>query len=156
MDTGRWEWGELRLKQDRWEGSGVGFLRFRAWLESQLAGADHSFVPGKAVQILAYEQVAGDGRGAFRQTIDGQRGILLAAAEAARVPYGAINAMTLKRWMCPDTWPVNKAAMRDAVMRRWHEFAKGTRKPVKLTENEADALAVGFWAFRELVGNDGA
>jgi len=38
-----------------------------------------------------------------------------------------------------------------SVQDRWKEFAPEQRKPVRLTDNEADALLVGWWALTEVV-----
>jgi len=152
--TGYWRYGELALKQKAWEGCGVEFLRFHNWLENKTV--DYDGTP--RVALIAYEQVAGSARGPARRIIDGQTAILMAHCEHYHIPYAAVNVQTLKKWATgkgstpgKDTPKITKDQMTASVRERWKEFAPDQRKPVKLTDNEADALLVGWWAITEVV-----
>ena len=170
--TGMWSWGEIGLKEKAWEGGGVEFLRWRNWLEmrttedpwSQPGYLERALTPigtclaaDPTAFLIAYEQVAGTAMGPAKRIIDGQRAILLAHCENHQIPYAAVNVSALKKWATgkgstpgKGTPKVGKEEMIASVRDRWKEFAPNQRKPVKLTDNEADALLVGWWALREV------
>lgn len=173
--TGGVEWGGVKLDARRaWEGAGALFLRWERWLEDAAERYDRA----GGLRAVAYEQVAGPvgRRATARRIIDGQTAILMAWAERRRIPYLALNAQAVKRWVVGRGGPgTTKDLVRAKLRERWPELlrrlgeaaeaarpgdwsaenAGGRRRTrprvgpppwARLTPDEVDAIAVGVTA----------
>ena len=123
--------GTVEFKPSRWEGGGMAYLRFRAWLQEvdETAGA---------IGAVYFEEVRSHRGVAAAHAYGGFLAHLTAWAEANRIPYAGVPVGTIKRHV---TGKGN--ADKDAVIAAVR--ALGFEPKV---DNEADALALLDWALR--------
>jgi hypothetical protein len=121
--------GTLTFRNDRWEGGGMRFLRFRQWLTETkhvASGLDH----------VVYEQVRRHIGTDSAHAYGGWLAILAAWCEHHAIPYEGVPVGTIKRF-ATGRGNADKAAMVAAMQARGFH-------PVD--DNEADALALLLWA----------
>ena len=121
--------GTAEFKPGRFEGGGMAFLRFRAWLleVDQTTGG---------VDTVYFEEVRSHRGVAAAHAYGGFLAHLTAWAEANKVPYRGVPVATIKRH-ATGQGNANKEAVMAAV--RALGFAPAD-------DNEADALAMLHWA----------
>jgi hypothetical protein len=127
--------GVQEFRPGRFEGGGMIWLRFRAWLQEidQTAGK---------VGVVVFEEVVAHRGVAAAHCYAGYLAHLAAWAEANRIPYQGVPVGTIKRHIA-GKGNADKAAVIAAVQ------ALGFN-PVD--DNEADALALLHWAVAHGVG----
>jgi hypothetical protein len=121
--------GVVQFKQDRWQGGGMRFLRFRAWLDEiyRLSGG---------FDQLYYEQVRRHAGTDASHLYGGWLAILEVWCEQNSIAYAGVPVGTIKRH-ATGKGNAPKQAMIDAARARGFS-------PVD--DNEADAIAILFWA----------
>jgi hypothetical protein len=129
--------GTHEFRPGRFEGGGMIWLRFRAWLQEIDAAA------GK-VGVVVFEEVVAHRGVAASHCYAGFLAHLTAWAEANRIPYQGVPVGTIKRHIA-GKGNADKAAVIDAV--RKLGFAPAD-------DNEADALALLHWALANRIGGD--
>lgn len=127
--------GTAEFRNDRWQGGGMRFLRFRAWLFelSNLSGG---------LDVVVYEAVRKHAGVDAAHAYGGWLAILTTWCEHHNVAYEGVPVGTIKRHIA-GKGNADKAAVIAAVK------ALGFQ-PVD--ENEADALALLHWAIAHGVG----
>ena len=123
--------GTVEFKPGRFEGGGMVFLRFRAWLQE----VDES---AGGVGAVYFEEVRSHRGVAAAHAYGGFLAHLTAWAEANKIPYRGIPVATIKRHV---TGKGN--ADKDAVI-----AAVRTLGFHPADDNEADALALLDWALK--------
>ena len=121
--------GTLTFRNDRWEGGGMRFLRFRQWLTETkhvASGLDH----------VVYEQVRRHAGADAAHAYGGWLAILTAWCEHHAIPYEGVPVGTIKRF-ATGKGNADKAAVIAAMQARGFHPAD---------DNEADALALLLWA----------
>jgi hypothetical protein len=121
--------GTVESKPSRWEGGGMIYLRFRAWLQEvdETAGG---------VGAVYFEEVRSHRGAAAAHAYGGFLAHLTAWAEANKIPYAGVPVGTIKRHAtCRGN--ADKEAVVAAVRALGFD-------PVD--DNEADALALLDWA----------
>ena len=121
--------GTVTFKPTRFEGGGMRFLRFRAWL------AEVSALSGGVARIV-FEEVRAHAGTDAAHIYGGFLAHLTAWSEEHEVPYQGVPVGTIKAF-ATGKGNANKATMIAAVE------ARGFR-PVD--DNEADAIALLLWA----------
>jgi crossover junction endodeoxyribonuclease RuvC len=123
--------GTVEFKPSRWEGGGMVYLRFRAWLQEvdETAGA---------IGAVYFEEVRSHRGVAAAHAYGGFLAHLTAWAEANRIPYAGVPVATIKRHIAGKG-----NADKDAVI-----AAVGALGFDPKDDNEADALALLDWALR--------
>jgi Holliday junction resolvasome RuvABC endonuclease subunit len=123
--------GTVEFKPSRWEGGGMVYLRFRAWLQEvdETAGA---------IGTVYFEEVRSHRGVAAAHAYGGFLAHLTAWAEANKIPYRGVPVATIKRHA---TGKGN--ADKDAVIIAVRALGFDPRD-----DNEADALALLDWALR--------
>ena len=121
--------GVAEFRTDRWQGGGIRFLRFRAWLDEL-----HALTRG--VDVLYYEQVRRHAGTDAAHIYGGFLATLTAWCETKSIAYQGVPVGTIKRHIT-GKGNADKAAVTAAV--RAHGF-----KPAD--DNEADAIAILIWA----------
>ena len=123
--------GTVEFKPGRWEGGGMVYLRFRAWLQEvdETAGG---------IGAVYFEEVRFHRGVAASHAYGGYLAHLTAWAEMSRIPYRGVPIGTIKRHV---TGKGN--ADKDAVIAAIRALGFD---PVD--DNEADALALLDWALR--------
>jgi crossover junction endodeoxyribonuclease RuvC len=118
--------GTVEFKPSRWEGGGMVFLRFRAWLQEvdETAGG---------VGAVYFEEVRSHRGVAAAHAYGGFLAHLTAWAEANEIPYRGVPVTTIKR----HATNADKEAVIAAVRALGFDPAD---------DNEADALALLGWA----------
>ena len=127
--------GVTEFRCDRWQGGGMRFLRFRAWLDEihlLTGGLDHLF----------YEQVRRHAGTDASHLYGGWLAILSTWCEQRSIPYQGVPVGTLKRFA---TGKGN--AGKEAVL-----AAMRARGFTPADDNEADALALLLWALETCGG----
>jgi hypothetical protein len=127
--------GTLAFRNDRWEGGGMRFLRFRQWLTETkhvASGIDH----------VVYEQVRRHIGTDSAHAYGGWLAILTAWCEHHAIPYEGVPVGTIKRF-ATGRGNADKAAMVAAMQARGFHPAD---------DNEADALALLLWAMSSTGG----
>ena len=127
--------GTLAFRNDRWEGGGMRFLRFRQWLTETkhvASGIDH----------VVYEQVRRHIGTDSAHAYGGWLAILTAWCEHHAIPYEGVHVGTIKRF-ATGRGNADKAAMVAAMQARGFHPAD---------DNEADALALLLWATSSIGG----
>jgi Holliday junction resolvasome RuvABC endonuclease subunit len=121
--------GTVEFKPGRFEGGGMAFLRFRAWLQEveRTAGG---------IDAVYFEEVRSHRGVAAAHAYGGFLAHLTAWAEANKIPYAGVPVGTIKRH-ATGQGNANKEAVMAAVR------ALGF---VPADDNEADALALLHWA----------
>jgi crossover junction endodeoxyribonuclease RuvC len=123
--------GTAEFKPGRFEGGGMVYLRFRAWLQEvdETAGG---------IGAVYFEEVRAHRGVAAAHAYGGFLAHLTAWAEANRIPYAGVPVGTIKRH-ATGNGNANKEAVTAAVR------ALGF---FPADDNEADALALLHWALR--------
>jgi Holliday junction resolvasome RuvABC endonuclease subunit len=123
--------GTVEFKPSRWEGGGMIYLRFRAWLQEvdETAGG---------VGAVYFEEVRFHRGVTAAQVHGGFLAHLTAWAETFKIPYRGVPVATIKRHVT-GKGNADKAAVMAAVRALGFDPAD---------DNEADALALLHWAFR--------
>jgi hypothetical protein len=129
--------GVQEFRPGRFEGGGMIWLRFRAWLQE----IDETV--GK-VSVVVFEEVRRHAGTAASHAYGGYLAHLTAWAEANRIPYQGVPVGTIKRHIT-GKGNADKAAVIDAV--RKLGFAPAD-------DNEADALALLHWALANRIGGE--
>jgi hypothetical protein len=120
------------FKPGRFEGRGMVYLRFRAWLQEvdETAGG---------VGAVHFEEVRSPRGVAAAHAYGGFLAHLTVSAEANKMPHAGVPVGTIKRH-ATGTGSANKDAVIAAVRALGFELAD---------DNEADALALLHWALRD-------
>jgi Holliday junction resolvasome RuvABC endonuclease subunit len=123
--------GTVEFKPSRWEGGGMIYLRFRAWLQEvdETAGG---------VGAVYFEEVRSHRGVAAAHAYGGFLAHLTAWAEANKIPYAGVPVGTIKRH-ATGNGNASKEAVIAAVRALGFDPAD---------DNEADALALLHWALR--------
>lgn len=121
--------GTVTFRPGRFEGGGMGWLRFRRWLDSMAASAG-------PLGSIVFEEVRRHAGTTAAHVYGGFLAHLTAWCEGAGVPYQGVPVGTIKRFA---TGKGN--APKDAVI-----AAMRTRGFTPTDDNEADALALLLWA----------
>jgi hypothetical protein len=121
--------GTATFRPSRFEGGGMGWLRFRRWLD-ELSGS------AGPIASVVFEEVRRHAGTTAAHVYGGFLAHLTAWCEGARVPYQGVPVGTIKRFA---TGKGN--AGKDAVM-----AAMRARGFAPADDNEADALALLMWA----------
>jgi Holliday junction resolvasome RuvABC endonuclease subunit len=121
--------GTVEFKPGRFEGGGMIFLRFRAWLQEvdETAGG---------ISAVYFEEVRSHRGAAASHAYGGYLAHLTAWAEMNRIPYRGVPVGTIKRHVT-GRGNADKAAVIAAVRALGFDPAD---------DNEADALALLDWA----------
>jgi Holliday junction resolvasome RuvABC endonuclease subunit len=121
--------GVVQFRQDRWQGGGMRFLRFRAWLDEiyRLSGG---------FDQLYYEQVRRHAGTDASHLYGGWLAILEVWCEQNSVAYQGVPVGTIKKH-ATGKGNAPKQAMIDAARARGFSPAD---------DNEADAIAILLWA----------
>jgi Holliday junction resolvasome RuvABC endonuclease subunit len=129
--------GVIEFRNDRWQGGGMRFLRFKNWLTE-------------------IKQVAGDLDAVFVEEVRRHAGVdaahvfggflahVTAWCEHHGIPYEAVPVGTIKRH-ATGKGNASKQAVIDAVRTLGHDPAD---------DNEADALAILYWALDSRMTED--
>jgi hypothetical protein len=127
--------GVHELRPSRFEGGGMIWLRFRAWLQEvdEIAGG---------VGVAVFEEVRRHLGTSAAHAFGGYLAHLTAWAEANRIPYQGVPVGTIKRHIA-GKGNADKAAVIAAVKARGFHPAD---------DNEADALALLNWAIAHGIG----
>jgi hypothetical protein len=121
--------GTATFRPGRFEGGGMGWLRFRRWLDSMAASAG-------PLGSIVFEEVRRHAGTTAAHVYGGFLAHLTAWCEGAHVPYQGVPVGTIKRFA---TGKGN--AGKDAVI-----AAMRARGFAPADDNEADALALLMWA----------
>lgn len=121
--------GTATFRPGRFEGGGMGWLRFRRWLDGMAAGA------GPLGSII-FEEVRRHAGTTAAHVYGGFLAHLTAWCEATRVPYQGVPVATIKRF-ATGKGNADKQAVIAAMQARGFSPAD---------DNEADALALLLWA----------
>ena len=121
--------GTMTFKPARFEGGGMRFLRFRGWL-AEIAG-----LSGGLARVV-FEEVRRHAGTDAAHAYGGFLGTLTAWCEEIGIPYEGVPVGTIKRH-ATGKGNADKAAMVAAMQSRGYRPAD---------DNEADALALLFWA----------
>ena len=127
--------GTAEFRQDRWQGGGMKFLRFRRWLTELKADAG-------GLDAVLYEQVRSHAGVDASHAYGGWLAILTAWCEHHGIPYQGVPVGTIKRH-ATGKGNADKAAVVEAVRRLGFSPAD---------DNEADALALLNWAIAQGIG----
>ena len=129
--------GVQEFRPSRFEGGGMIWLRFRAWLREvdETAGG---------IGVVVFEEVRRHLGTAAGHAYGGYLAHLTAWAETNRIPYQGVPVGTIKRHVT-GKGNADKAAVIDAV--RQLGFAPAD-------DNEADALALLHWAIAQGIGGE--
>jgi hypothetical protein len=121
--------GTMTFKPTRFEGGGMRFLRFRAWLAEVAALSD-------GITRIAFEEVRAHAGTDAAHIYGGFLGMLTAWCEEHEVPYEGVPVGTIKRY-ATGKGNADKARMVSAIQARGFHPAD---------DNEADAIALLLWA----------
>ncbi|MBF0401347.1 MAG: hypothetical protein HQL90_11325 [Magnetococcales bacterium] len=126
--------GTMEFKPTRFEGGGMRFVRFDAWLD----GIKHNANPS----LVYFEEVRSHGPGGTDagHIYGGFSGLLTAWCERNKIPYQGVPVGTIKRF-ATGKGNAGKPEMVAAMTAKGH-------KPGD--DNEADALAIMYWAMEQL------
>ena len=127
--------GSVSFKPGRFEGAGMGFLRFRRWL-------DEVAETSGGLETVYFEEVRAHAGTLAAQVYGGFLGHLTAWCEANRAPYLGVPVATIKKF-ATGKGNADKQAVIAAVK------AKGFQPQ---DDNEADALALLLWAMTQQGG----
>lgn len=127
--------GVVNFKQDRWQGGGMRFLRFRSWLDEI-----HNLAGG--LDYLCYEQVRRHAGTDAAHLYGGWLAILEVWCEQHSIPYEGVPVGTIKRH-ATGHGNAPKQAMIAAARARGYSPAD---------DNEADAIAILHWALESREG----
>jgi hypothetical protein len=120
--------GSRSFKPGRYEGGGVRFLRFTAWLDEQ-----NGLYP---VGLLVFEEVRRHAGVDAAHVYGGLMATLTAWCEAKQIPYQGVPVGTIKKH-ATGKGNANKLLMMQAMVDKGHN---------PCDDNEADALALLYYA----------
>jgi hypothetical protein len=126
---GRPQSGSVSFRPSRYEGGGIRYLRFRAWLDSTLADLGR-------LSAIYFEEVRRHAGTDAAHIYGGLLAILTAWCEQQGVAYQGVPVGTIKRFIA-GKGNADKAAVIAAVRKRG--FAPED-------DNEADAVAILLWS----------
>jgi crossover junction endodeoxyribonuclease RuvC len=129
--------GTAEFRQDRWQGGGIKFLKFKRWL-TELKG--HA----GGLDLIVFEEMRRHLGVDSAHAMRGWLAILTAWCEHHGVPYEGVPVGTIKRHIT-GKGNSDKTAVIDAVRRLGFQPAD---------DNEADALALLHWALANRAGGD--
>ncbi len=129
------ESGVQDFTKRRGESNGLLFLRFRKWLRDEMSHADPDF----DLTLIAYERAHLRGGAATEIAVGLQTRAQELAAELG-IESAPVHTATLKKFACG-----NGRADKDAMKQRARELIG--REPID--DNEADAVLIGAWAWKE-------
>ena len=121
--------GTAVFRQDRWQGGGVRFLRFKHWLTEIKNHAEE-------IDLVVYEQVRRHAGVDAAHAFGGWLAILTGWCEHHGIAYQGVPVGTIKRHVT-GKGNADKAAVIAAIRARGFHPAD---------DNEADALAILLWA----------
>jgi hypothetical protein len=126
---GRIASGTVSFRPSRYEGGGIRYLRFRAWLDSTVADLG-------TVSAIYFEEVRRHAGTDAAHLYGGLLATLTAWCEQRNIAYQGVPVGTIKRFIA-GKGTANKAAVIAAVRARG--FAPAD-------DNEADAIAILLWS----------
>jgi hypothetical protein len=121
--------GTVSFRPSRYDGGGVRYLRFRAWLDQTAADAG-------GIGVIHYEEVRRHAATDAAHVYGGLLATLTAWCEQGGIPYQGVPVGTIKRHIT-GKGNADKAAVIAAVRARGF---------VPADDNEADAIAILLWA----------
>jgi len=121
--------GTVSFKPSRFDGGGMRYLRFQNWLSEM----DRLVGPFEAIYFEEVRRHIGTDAA---HVFGGLMAVLTAWAELRGVPYQGVPVGTIKK-SATGKGNANKAAMIEAARKRGFSPAD---------DNEADAIAILFWA----------
>jgi hypothetical protein len=121
--------GTVSFRSSRYEGGGIRYLRFRAWLD-QLASDSRN------LSAVYFEEVRRHIGTDASHIYGGLLATLTAWCEEHQIPYQGVPVGTIKRFIA-GKGNADKQAVLDAVRVRGY---------VPIDDNEADAIAILLWA----------
>jgi hypothetical protein len=129
--------GVVELRQDRWQGGGIKFLKFKRWLTElkNCAGG---------VDLVVYEAVRRHAGVDASHAFGGWLAILTAWCEHHGIAYEGVPVGTIKRHIT-GKGNADKTAVISAVKALGFGPAD---------DNEADALALLHWALAQGIGDE--
>ena len=127
--------GTVAFKPGRFEGGGMAFVRFKAWL-------DELFGNTEQLAVIHFEEVRRHIGTTAAHVYGGFLAHLTAWAEAKGIPYQGVPVGTIKRH-ATGKGNANKQAVIQAMKAKGHDPGD---------DNEADALAILYWALDQEVG----
>ncbi|PTN01254.1 hypothetical protein C8N32_11544 [Rhodovulum imhoffii] len=127
--------GTVSFRPSRYDGGGMRYVRFRAWLERLATDAG-------PIGAIHFEEVRRHVGTDAAHVFGGLLATLTAWAETAGVPYQGVPVGTIKRH-ATDKGNAPKEAMIAAARARGFSPAD---------DNEADAIAILFWAIETAGG----
>lgn len=138
-ERGRTESGAESFEVKRGESPGMRYLKFNAWLDevALIHGRDET----KRVELIVYEQPFVMRSGAAAEISLGLATRVQEFCARHGIEHAAVNGSTLKKWTT-GRGNADKVAMLEAVARRWRRVDD---------DNEADAVALLYYALEELV-----
>lgn len=121
--------GSQSFQPNRFEGGGMRFLRFKRWLTDIKAYAGH-------IDLVVFEEVRRHAGVTAAHTYGGFMAHLTAWCEHHQIPYQGVPVGTIKKHVT-GKGNASKAEMVAAMLVRDH---------LVVDDNEADALALLYWA----------
>ena len=121
--------GTIEFRNDRWQGGGMRFLRFKHWLTETRATVGD-------VGAVFYEEVRAHAGVDAAHVFGGMLAILTAWCEHHSIPYEGVPVGTIKRF-ATGKGNAGKEAVIAAMKAKGHQPGD---------DNEADALAILHWA----------
>lgn len=129
LTGGRIESGTVSFRPSRYDGGGIRYLRFRAWLDSMAQDV-------VGIGVVYYEEVRRHLSTDAAHVHGGLLATLTSWCEQQSVPYQGVPVGTIKRFIT-GKGNADKQAVIEAVR------ARGYRPS---DDNEADAIAILLWA----------
>jgi len=129
--------GTAEFRQDRWQGGGIKFLRFKTWLTEIKSSAG-------GIDLVVYEAVRRHAGVDASHAFGGWLAILTAWCEHHGIAYEGVPVGTIKRHVT-GKGNADKQAVIAAVKALGFNPAD---------DNEADALALLHWAIAQGIGDD--
>ena len=131
--------GTAHFKPQRFEGGGMRYLRFRGWLTETKSGLG-------AIDAIYFEEVRRHAGVDAAHAYGGFLAHLTAWCEHHGLPYQGVPVGTIKRF-ATGKGNADKNAVIAAIRKRGH---------APEDDNEADALALLYWAMEQHVEQGGA
>lgn len=119
--------GTAKFKNGRFDGGGMRFLRFERWLNEML---------DFGVEAVYFEEVRAHAGTTAAHVYGGLLAFLTAVCEKRKIPHEGVPVGTIKKH-ATGHGKANKVSMIQAAQRRGHDPED---------DNEADALAIAYWA----------
>jgi len=127
------------FKPDRFSGGGMALLRFRQWLETLHETSGH-------FDMIVFEEVRRHLGTTAAHVYGGFLGQMSAWAEFKEIPYQGVPVGTIKKHIT-GKGNCGKQEVIEAIMHRGH---------TPMDDNEADALALLYWALEDGPAKGGA